>query len=59
MNNKYKEYTGAIFKYSYPYTWEKRNKNYLEVEIDRDKREEQTFMFPPEIKRLIDGNKHL
>lgn len=59
MKDRYKEYTGKIFKYCYPFTWEQRNKNYLEVEIDRNKFEEQTFMFPPEDRRIIDGDKCL
>ena len=59
MNDRYKEYRGVIFKYSYPFTWEDRNKNYLEVIIDRDEREEQTFMFPPKMKRKLDGDKHI
>lgn len=35
MNNKYQEYNPEDFDYDYPYTWEKRNKEYLELRDDR------------------------
>ena len=35
MNNKYKEYNPKNFEYDYPYTWEERNKKYLEKRDDR------------------------
>ena len=35
MNNKYKEYCPRRFRYDYPYTWEERNKKYLEKRDDR------------------------
>ncbi len=36
MNNKYQEYNPKEFKYDYPWTWFKRNKEYLEKRDDRD-----------------------
>lgn len=45
--DRYREYTGQVFHYEYPYKWEKRNKNYLKTVIDRDWRETETFVFPP------------
>ena len=36
MNNKYQEYTPKDFKYDYPWTWFKRNKEYLEKRDDRE-----------------------
>lgn len=36
MNNKYQEYDMDSLKYSYPYTWKKRNKKYLEKTDDRN-----------------------
>ena len=35
MTNKYDSYNNEQFKYSYPYTWEKRNKVYLKKYEDR------------------------
>ena len=35
MNNKYQEYCPREFEYDYPYTWEERNKKYLEKRDDR------------------------
>ena len=45
--DRYKEYTGKIFEYKYPFTWEERSFNYLEILPDRDWRETQDWMFPP------------
>ena len=36
MNNRYQEYDPKEFEYDYPYSWEKRNKKYLEKTDDRD-----------------------
>lgn len=44
--DRYKEYTGKLFKYMYPFTWKKRSKNYLETLPDRDYKEEQDYIFP-------------
>lgn len=46
--DRYKEYDGIIFRYIYPFKWSKRNKNYLELVIDRDLEEEQDYIFPEE-----------
>lgn len=44
--DRYKEYIGVLFKYSYPFTWKKRSKNYLETLPDRNPFEEQDYIFP-------------
>lgn len=36
MNNKYQEYSPEDFNLDYPYTWFKRNREYLEKRDDRD-----------------------
>lgn len=48
--DRYKEYTGKLFRYSYPFTWKKRSKNYLETLPDRDYEEEQDCIFPSKEK---------
>ncbi len=44
--DRYKEYTDIIFNYKYPFTWEDRSFNYLEVVQKRDWEETQDYMFP-------------
>ena len=44
--DRYKEYTGIFFDYKYPYTWEDRSFNYLEIIPDRDWKETQDWIFP-------------
>lgn len=44
MNNMDDVYPNKIFEYSYPYTWEERNKNYLKVVTERS--DEQDYQFP-------------
>lgn len=44
--DRYKEYTDIIFNYKYPFTWEDRSFNYLEVVQKRDWEEIQDYMFP-------------
>ena len=44
--DRYKDYEGKLFRYKYPYTWEKRSKNYLQTLPDRDYKEEQDFISP-------------
>ena len=53
MNNEYKnrkdryeEYTGKLFSYVYPFTWEDRSFNYLNILSERDFDEEQDYVFP-------------
>ena len=31
MTNKYESYKNINFSYNYPYSWEKRNQNYLKL----------------------------
>ena len=45
MKDIYKDYTGKIFYYFYPFTWDNRMPDYLEITIDRE--EYQDYMFPP------------
>lgn len=44
--DKFREYSGILFEYKYPFSWDKRNKNYLEILSERDYEEEQDYMFP-------------
>lgn len=40
MTNKYDSYESELFTYEYPYTWERRNRNYLRKVYDRRKNKE-------------------
>lgn len=44
--DRYETYPGILFEYVYPYSWDKRNKNYLELVYDRDMEELQDYFFP-------------
>lgn len=50
MKDIYKDYTGKIFYYYYPFTWDNRVPEYLETTIDRKKY--QDYMFPPKYEGL-------
>lgn len=50
MNDKYNMYSGQLFEYDYPYTWFKRNKNYLNKVHNRQNIKE---FITPVIFRLI------
>ena len=50
MNDKYNMYNGQLFEYDYPYTWFKRNKNYLNKVHNRQNIKE---FITPVIFRLI------
>lgn len=44
MTNKYDSYESELFTYEYPYTWERRNRNYLRKVYDR--RKEKQYILP-------------
>lgn len=46
MKDIYTEYTGELFPYFYPITWDNRDPEYLNIVEDRDTY--QDYMFPPE-----------
>ena len=54
MKDIYKEYPGVTFDYWYPFKWEDRCPDYLNVVEDRE--EFQDYMFPPENEGLTNGD---
>lgn len=54
MKDIYREYPGVTFEYWYPFKWEDRCPDYLNIVEDRE--EFQDYMFPPENEGIKNVN---